>query len=116
MIPRELFEEARLGGAGALSEYLQIVEPMTRRPLVVTALICSALCLAEVAAGMCVETPGWESFTKIVYTRMHDGAENAVAALSVLMLGSIVVIGLVGGVVWRLAWIASCNEELRTRN
>jgi iron(III) transport system permease protein len=98
MIPRELFEEARLDGAGAVGEFLQIVEPMTRRPFVLTALVCAALCLAEVAAGMCVETPGWESFTKIVYTRMHDGAENAVAALSVLMLGSIVVIGAMGGV------------------
>jgi iron(III) transport system permease protein len=101
MIPRELFEEARLGGAGALSEYLHVLGPMTRRPLVFTALVCAALCLAEVAAGMCVETPGCESFTKIVYTRMHDGAENAVAALSVQMLGGILVMGLAVAAAWQ---------------
>ena len=100
MIPRELFEEARLGGAGAISEFLHVVLPLTRRPLGIAVLVCSALCLAEVAAGMCVETPGWESFTKILYTRMHDGAENVVAALSTLMLVSIVVVGSAGGLIW----------------
>lgn len=101
MIPRELFEEARLGGAGAWGEFTHIVLPLTRRPLAIAALVCAAWCLAEVAAGLCVETPGWESFTKIVYTRMHDGAENVVAALSVEMLASLLVIAVLGAALWK---------------
>ena len=95
MIPSELFEEARLHGAGALGEFTHIVWPMTRRAALITALASVALCLGEVAASARVETPGWESFTKLVFDRMHYGVDNNLAALCVLMLGSLSAIALV---------------------
>jgi iron(III) transport system permease protein len=89
MIPRELFDEARLGGAGAFSECLHVVGPMAWRAAVVTALACTALCLAEIAASGRVETAGWKMFMGVLFERMHRGADNTVAALSLLMLGGI---------------------------
>jgi iron(III) transport system permease protein len=99
MIPREMFEEARLHGAGALSEWLHVVWPMARRAFAVTVLAACALCLGEVAASVRVGTPGCESFTMLLFDRMHYGVENTLAALCVLMLGSLAIIGIVGGCV-----------------
>jgi ABC-type Fe3+ transport system permease subunit len=90
MLPRELFEEARLGGAGPWSEFLHVVWPMTWRAAAVTALAGTALCLAEIAASGRVETPGWKMFMGVLFERMHRGADSTVAALSLLLLGCIV--------------------------
>lgn len=96
MIPRELLEEARLSGAGALGELLYVVAPTTWRAVAIAALVAAALCLGEVAASTRVETPGWESFTKLVFDRMHYGVANNVSALCVLMLASLGVLALAG--------------------
>ena len=101
MIPKELFEEARLGGAGALAEFRHVVWPMTRRAAFVAALAASALCLGEVSASMRVETPGWTSFANLLFDHMHRGVDNTLAALCVLMLGGIAAIGLASGGVWK---------------
>ncbi len=96
MIPRELFDEARLAGAGALRQWLGVVVPMTWRAAFIAGLAASALCLGEVSASTRVETPGWDSFTKLVFDRMHFGVDNNVSALCVLMLASLGAIGLAG--------------------
>ena len=89
LIPRELFEAAALEGAGPLEEFGRIVLPMSWRGGLLTGLAAFALCLGEVAASTRVETPGWESFTKLLGNRRHDGADQDVAALGLLMLGSV---------------------------
>ncbi len=86
LLPRELFEEARLGGAGALSEFLHVVAPATWRPVLVCGLTSSALCLAEVGASDRVATPGWEAFAATLLKQMHTGVDNSVSALCILML------------------------------
>ena len=106
MMPREVFEEARLGGAGAFSEFLHVVWPMSWRATVVTALACSALCLAELAASGRIETAGWKMFMGVLFERMHRGADNTVAALSLLMLGAIVGIAMIGAGAWGVGKIA----------
>ncbi|MBI1832593.1 MAG: ABC transporter permease subunit [Planctomycetes bacterium] len=95
LIPRQAFEEAKFGGAGALSEFLHIVLPATWRSAVVTALACAALCLGEVGASTRVETPGWESFAKMLLNRIHFGVDNSLAAVSFLLLSSLAVLGLI---------------------
>lgn len=89
LIPRELFEAAALEGAGPLDEFRHVVLPISWRGGLITGLVAFALCLGEVAASTRVETPGWESFTKLLWNRMHDGADTDVAALGLLMLGSL---------------------------
>ena len=66
---------------------------MTWRAAGLTALACTALCLAEIAASGRVETAGWKMFMGVLFERMHRGADNTVAALSLLMLGAISRIG-----------------------
>jgi len=90
MIPRELFEEARLGGAGPWSEFLHVVWPMTWRAAALTGLAGTALCLGEIAASGRVETAGWKMFMGVLFERMHRGADNTAAALSLLLLGCLV--------------------------
>ena len=91
LIPRELFEEARLGGAGAMSEFLHVVAPMTARAVLVTGAASAALCLGEIGASERVSTPGWESFAGTLLKQMHTGVDNSVSALCVMMLAALVV-------------------------
>jgi ABC-type Fe3+ transport system permease subunit len=69
-----------------------VVVPTCRRAALIAALAASALCLGEVGASARVETPGWESFAKILLVRMHYGVYNNVSALCVMMLAAIVVV------------------------
>jgi hypothetical protein len=54
----------------------------------------SALCLSEVGASLRVDTPGWQPFTQVLFNQMHYGPDNNMAALCVLLLGCLLVIGL----------------------
>jgi iron(III) transport system permease protein len=89
VIPRGLREAARLDGAGPLRELLYVVWPMTWRAAGVVALAVTALALGELAAAGRVETPGWEVFARLLFDRMHYGADATVAALSVLLLATV---------------------------
>ncbi|MSQ94477.1 MAG: iron ABC transporter permease [Gemmataceae bacterium] len=97
MIPRELFEEARLAGAAPLSEFLHIVVPTTWRATLVTGLGAAALCLGEVGASERVATAGWEAFASTLLKQMHTGVDNNVSALCVLALLAIAGCGAVVG-------------------
>lgn len=102
LVPREPREAARLEGQGPWREFWTVVWPMTRPGVLLCALLVAALSLGEVAASTRVETPGWESFIKLLFDRMHNGVDNSVAALSVLLLGTIGGLGVVG-MGWRQA-------------
>jgi iron(III) transport system permease protein len=107
LIPRELFEEARLGGAGAMSEFLHVVAPMTARAALVTGAASAALCLGEIGASERVSTPGWESFAGTLLKQMHTGVDNSVSALCVMMLTSLVVLALAVAGLWKLIRVFS---------
>jgi iron(III) transport system permease protein len=101
-IPVELREAVRLDGAGPFQEWANLVWPLTRRATEVVALAVSALCLGEVAASVRVETPGWESFAKLLFDRMHYGVDANVSALALLLLGSLTALALIGIILIRL--------------
>ncbi|MBI2806424.1 MAG: iron ABC transporter permease [Planctomycetes bacterium] len=90
LIPRELIDTARLGGACAWSEFLHVIAPTCWRAALVVALGCAAIGLGEVGASARVETPGWETFAKGLFDRMHYGVDNNVSALCLMMLAAIV--------------------------
>jgi ABC-type spermidine/putrescine transport system permease subunit II len=69
----------------------------------VATLAASALCLTEVGASLRVDTPGWQPFTQVLFNQMHYGADNNMAALCVLLLGCLTLLGLVVGIVKR--WV-----------
>ena len=77
---------------------------MTRRAALVTAVAASALCLGEIAASGRVETAGWRTFMSVLFNRMHTGADNTVAALSLLLLATVVVLAIVVTSVRRIVW------------
>ncbi len=89
MVPVELRDAARIEGAGPLRELWHVYLPMTRQACVLAALAVTALCLGEIGAGARVETPGWETFAKLLFDRMHYGVETSVAALALVLLAVI---------------------------
>ena len=89
LVPREPREAARLEGQGPWREFWTITWPLTRRGVLLCGILVSALCLGEVAASTRVETPGWESYAKLLFDRMHYGVTNDVAAMSLLLLGAV---------------------------
>src|SRR5262245_1701951 len=95
LVPREPREAARLEGQGPWREFRTVVWPLTRRGVLLCGMLVAALCLGEVAASTRVETPGWESFAKLLFDRMHYGVTNDVAALSLLLLSAIVLLAIV---------------------
>jgi len=101
LVPREPREAARLEGQGPWQEFWTVTWPMARRAVLVCAILSAALCLGEVAAAARVETPGWESYTKMLFDRMHYGVENSVAALSLLLLATIVVLAAILFIIMR---------------
>jgi iron(III) transport system permease protein len=100
-VPRELLEEARLAGARPIQEMTQVIWPLLRPHFGGSVLILMALCLGEVSASNRVETPGWETFAKIILDRMHYGVDSTVAALCLLLLGFLMLLGILGiGGLW----------------
>lgn len=103
LVPREPREAARLEGHGPWHEFRTVVWPMTRPGVLLCGVLVAALSLGEVAASTRVETPGWESFAKLLFDRMHYGVTNDVAALCLLLLGAIVTLALVSLIVASMA-------------
>jgi iron(III) transport system permease protein len=94
LIPREVFEAAELEGATPLDQLRHVVWPMTRRSAGVIALAVAALALGEHEAAGRAATPGWDPFAKLLFDRMHYGADSNVAALSLLLLAGIALAGI----------------------
>jgi len=96
LLPRDLREAARVEGAGPGKELFQVVWPMTAGPVLRTALAVAVLALGELSAGKVVSTAGQASFAETVFTQMHFGVTNDLAARCLLLL---LVVALGGGLV-----------------
>jgi iron(III) transport system permease protein len=96
LLPAELSDSARLDGATPGQEYRVVVKPLTRRAWRWTALAVAALALGEISASKLVETPGSETFCHLVFDRMHYGVTSDVAALCLVFVGAVLMLGLVG--------------------
>ena len=90
LIPREYFDLVRVEGGRPIQEFTHVVWPLAGRAALWTAVLTTALSLSEVAASVRVETPGTESFTKLIFDRMHYGVDNDVAALALVLLAWLV--------------------------
>src|SRR5262249_9172877 len=102
MLPTELRDVARLEGASAGQELLHVYLPLTKKAYFGSAFAVAALSLGEVGATARVDTPGWDSFAKLIFDRMHYGVENNVAALCLLLMGATTVAYLFVVVGWRV--------------
>jgi iron(III) transport system permease protein len=104
LLPRELREAARVDGAGPAQELRHVVAPLTFPALLRAGLVVAVLALGELSAGKLVETPGSQTFAHEVFTQMHYGVTNDLAAFCLVLLGTVTLGGAlvaVAGRVWR---------------
>jgi iron(III) transport system permease protein len=89
LLPRELRESARVDGAGLAQELRHVVAPLTAPTLLRAGLVVAVLALGELSAGKLVETPGSQTFAHEVFTQMHYGVTNDLAAFCLILLGAV---------------------------
>jgi ABC-type Fe3+ transport system permease subunit len=105
LLPRDLRDAARSDGAGPAQELRYVVGPLTLPALLRAGLVVAVLSLGELSAGKLVETPGSQTFAHEVFTQMHYGVTNDLAAFCLILLAAVTVGGVLvaaaGWVVWR---------------
>ena len=94
LLPVELRDSARVDGLGPGQEYQHVVRPLAARAWWWTALAVAALAIGELSASKLVETPGSQTFSQIVFDRMHYGVTNDVAALCLVLFGMVLLLAL----------------------
>jgi iron(III) transport system permease protein len=98
LLPPDLRDALRLDGAGPLRQVRELVWPRAWRAWLAMVVATAALALGEVGAvAMRVETPGWETFARRLFDRMHYGQSQDVPSLCLAML---LLVG-VGGILVR---------------
>jgi iron(III) transport system permease protein len=97
MLPAELREAARVEGAGPTKELLAVVVPLTAGAWLLAALAAGVLALGEVSASKIVAPAGGETWAHEVFTQMHYGVTNDLAARCLLLLAAVTVgVGAIG--------------------
>ncbi len=86
LLPAELTDAARVDGAAPVQELRHIVWPTLSAVFVRAALAGAVLSLGEVSAGKLVATPGMPSYATDIFTQMHYGVTNELAARCVVLL------------------------------
>jgi ABC-type spermidine/putrescine transport system permease subunit II len=76
-------------GAGPAQEFRHVVAPLTAPALLRAGLVVAVLALGELSAGKLVETPGSQTFAHEVFTQMHYGVTNDLAAFCLVLLGAV---------------------------
>jgi ABC-type Fe3+ transport system permease subunit len=105
LVPRDLREAARVDGAGPAQELRYVIGPLTLPALLRAGLVVAVLALGELSAGKLVETPGSQTFAHEVFTQMHYGVTNDLAAFCLILLAAValggVLVALAGRVIGR---------------
>jgi iron(III) transport system permease protein len=88
-LPAELREAARVEGSGPLRELVAVVVPLTLNAFTLAVLAGWVLSLGEVSASKLVATPGGETWAHKVFTQMHYGVTNDLAARCLILLTAV---------------------------
>jgi iron(III) transport system permease protein len=88
LVPPELRDAARVDGARPWQELRHVVWPLAAGAFARAALAAGVLSLGEVSAGKLVSTPGAPSYAEVVFTQMHYGVTNDLAARCLLLLAA----------------------------
>ena len=86
LMPAELSDAARVDGATPTQELRHVVWPLLSTAFGRAALAVAVLSLGELSAGKLVATPGMPSYATDIFTQMHYGVTNELAARCVLLL------------------------------
>ena len=98
-VPRELWETAELDGAGNGSQFGHVFLPLRWQAVTAAWLAALTIAVAELGGTILVAPPGVNTLAMRIFDRLHTGADDQVAGVSLVLLGCI---GLVGGVALRL--------------
>lgn len=79
-------EAAMISGAGFGSILMHVVARLTRRHLVVSGFFVFVLAFGELGTTLLISPPGVETIPIKIYNLMHYGAEQLVAALSIIIM------------------------------
>jgi iron(III) transport system permease protein len=109
LLPAELSDAARVDGATPTQELRLVVWPLLSNVFARAALAVGVLSLGELSAGKLVATPGMPSYATDIFTQMHYGVTNELAARCVLLLLLIAV----GGVVVALMAFRAARRDTR---
>ncbi len=93
LLPAELHDAARVDGATSRQELHFVVWPLTSGAWLRTALAVGVLSLGELSAGKLVATPGMPGYATEIFTQMHYGVTNELAARCVLLLLAVAIGG-----------------------
>lgn len=94
LIPNELHDMGRLERRHWFDSWRRVIIPLMQGTLLSTMCLVTLLCLGEVSSSKVVSTAGLPGFAEMIFTQMHYGVTNALAAqclllLSVVLLGTI---------------------------
>lgn len=99
-VPRETIDAAQTEGAGALRVLGSILLPMRRHAVAAAWITAFAGSVGELAATVLVLPPGPQTVTVRIFSLLHYGVEDRVAALSLAMVFAYAAAG--GAVGWLL--------------
>ncbi len=86
LLPRELRDAAAVDGARPARVFFRLILPLGFPASVRAALAVGVLSLGELSAGKLVSTPGLPTYAEMVFTQMHYGVTNDLAARCLLLL------------------------------
>ncbi len=86
LLPRELRDAAAVDGATPLRTFTRVILPLGFPAGLRAALAVGVLSLGELSAGKGVSTPQWPSYAEMLFTQMHYGVTNDLAARCLLLL------------------------------
>jgi iron(III) transport system permease protein len=99
LAPRDLIEAARVDGARSYQELLWVIAPLNVNALARAALAVAVLSLGELSGSKLISTPGQPSYAYTIFTQMHWGVTNDLAARCLLLL-MVVSVGAVAIAYW----------------
>ncbi len=99
-VPRTLIDTAATDGAGWWQTLLRVVLPMNLAMVAAAGLIAFALSAGELAATVLVMPPGPPTLTLRLFSLLHYGIEDRVAAITLVFLAGVAVVA--GSGVWLL--------------
>jgi iron(III) transport system permease protein len=93
LLPPDLRDAARVDGARPGQELRFVVWPLSAAACLRAGLAVAVLSLGELSASKLVLLPGKPTFASEVFTQMHYGVTNDLAARCLLLLGAVLVGG-----------------------
>jgi iron(III) transport system permease protein len=114
IMPTELRDAARVDGALPGQEFRHIVLPLLLPAGLCAGMAVAILSLGELGASKLVDTPGSQTFSHVVFTQMHYGVTNDLAALCLWLLLLVVAgVSLLSLFLGRRGWLTVFGPRLR---